>query len=138
MNKLATITLAALVASGSAAIARPVTVSFDGLCDTITITPNKALVLYATVHLAGCPGARLHHPQSNPIPGIGIVVKKNPGTTNARDLAITDTLPDDLGAPVAYMYKLDYPLVTGGGWIAYSTSDGKVLSKGASGTYTLH
>jgi hypothetical protein len=138
VNRLATITLAALVASGSAAIAKPVTVSLDGLCDTFTITNNKALVLYATLHQPECIGARLHRPSSNPIPGIGIIVKRNPGSSNARDLAITDTIPDDLGTPTAFMYKLDYPLVTGGAWAVYSTTDGKVVSKGASGTYTLH
>jgi len=119
-------------------MAKTVTVSFDGLCDTITITPNKALVLYATLHQAGCTAARPHRPSSNPIPGVGIVVKRNPGSSNARDLAITESVPDDLGAPVAYLYKLDYPLATGGAWAVYFTSDGKVVSKGASGTYTLH
>jgi hypothetical protein len=135
MNKLATISLAALLASGTAAISRTTTVTFDGLCETITITPNKALVLYATLHQSGC--AALKAPSSNPIPGIGIIVKRNPGSSNARDLAITDTVPDDLGTPIAFMYKLEYPLVTGGKWTAYSTSDGAVISTGATGTYTI-
>ena len=140
MNKLITIALVVLLASACAAGAKTkiYNVSFDGLCDTMTLTYDKAQVLYAVLHQSGCAGAKLHAPSSNPIPGVGIVVKRNPGTSNARDLAVTDTVPDDLGAPVAFMYKLEYPLVTGGAWAAYSTSDGKVLSKGASGTYTLH
>ena len=140
MNKLITIGLVVLLASASAAGAKTkiYNVSFDGLCDTMTLTYDKAQVLYAVVHQSGCAGAKLHAPSSNPIPGVGIVVKRNPCCGHARDLAVTDTVPDDLGAPVAFMYKLEYPLVTGGAWAAYSTSDGKVLSKGASGTYTLH
>jgi hypothetical protein len=78
-----------------------------------------------------------HAPSSNPIPGVGIVVKRNPGTSQARDLAVTDTEPDNLGTPIAYITKLEYPLVTGGAWTAYATSDGKTLAQVAAGTYTL-
>lgn len=142
MNKLITIGLVVLLASASTAGARTkiYNVSFDGLCDAMTLTYDKAQVLYATLHQAGCAGAKLHAPSSNPIPGVGIVVKRNPcgSCGSAKDLAVTDTLPDDLGAPVAFIYKLEYPLLTGGAWTAYFTSDGQVLSKGASGTYTLH
>jgi hypothetical protein len=42
-----------------------------------------------------------------------------------------------LGAPVAYITKLEYPLVTGSGWKAYATSDGKTLTQVGAGTYTL-
>lgn len=140
MNKLVAIGLVALLASANAAGAKTkiYNVSFDGLCDTMTLTYDKAQVLYAVVHQSGCAGAKLHAPSSNPIPGVGIVVKRNPCCGSARDLAVTDTVPDDLGAPVAFMYKLEYPLTTGGAWAVYSTSDGKVLTKGAFGTYTLH
>jgi hypothetical protein len=34
-----------------------------------------------------------HVPSSNPIPGVGIVVKRNPGTSADRDIAVNDTGP---------------------------------------------
>lgn len=113
-----------------------VTVQFDGLCDTITLTHDKALVLYATTHIIGCVAGK-HAPSSNPIPGVGIIVKRNPCCGHARDLAVTDTQPDGSGLPVAYITKLEYPLITGGAWTAYATSDGKTIAQVAAGTYTL-
>mgnify|MGYP001548574660 CR=1 FL=1 len=143
MNKLVTIGAVVFLALNTAANAGPkiYTVSFDGICDSITMTYDKSQVLYATLHQPSCAGAKLHVPSSNPIPGVGIVVKRNPGSSTARDLAVTDTTPGDSGtgtSAVAFMYKLDYPLTTGGAWAAYFTSDGKTITKGASGTYTLH
>ena len=135
MNKLLSMILFASLASASTAFANPVTIQFDGLCDTITLTKDKALVLYGTVHVIGC--VAKHAPASNPIPGVGIVVKRNPGSNPARDLAVTDTVPDNLGAPVAYITKLEYPLVTGGKWTAYSTSDGVAIAQVGAGTYTV-
>jgi hypothetical protein len=132
-----TVTLLSLLVATSAQAGKQqvYVVQIDGTCDTITLTNNKALVLYATSHIIGC--AAKHVPSSNPIPGVGIVVKRNPGSSQARDLAVTDTQPDGSGLPVAYITKLEYPLVTGGGWIAYATSDGKVITQVGAGTYTL-
>jgi hypothetical protein len=132
-----TVTLLSLLVATSAQAGKQqvYVVQIDGTCDTITLTNNKALVLYATSHIIGC--AAKHAPSSNPIPGVGIVVKRNPGSSQARDLAVTDTQPDGSGLPVAYITKLEYPLVTGGGWIAYATSDGKVITQVGAGTYTL-
>lgn len=140
MNKLIAIGAVAFLAlnTNANARARVYTVSFDGLCDSITLTYDKTQVLYATLHSQTCAGAK-HAPSSNPIPGVGIVVKRNPGSSTARDMAVTETTPGEGGTgPVAFMYKLDYPLATGGAWAAYFTSDGKTITKGASGTYTLH
>jgi len=137
MKGLLTIALLSLVVATSAQAGKQqvYVVQIDGTCDTITLTNNKALVLYATSHIIGCTAK--HAPSSNPIPGVGIVVKRNPGSSQARDLAVTDTQPDGSGLPVAYITKLEYPLVTGGGWIAYATSDGKAITQVAAGTYTL-
>lgn len=129
--------LSLLVATSAQARKQQVyVVQIDGTCDTITLTNNKALVLYATTHIIGCVAGK-HAPSSNPIPGVGIVVKRNPGSSTARDLAVTDTQPDGSGLPVAYITKLEYPLVTGGAWTAYATSDGKTIGLVAAGTYTL-
>jgi hypothetical protein len=136
MTKHIAIILFALVASASAAAAKPVTIQIDGLCDTITLTNNKALVLYATSHVIGCVAGK-QAPPNNPIPGVGIVVKRNPCCASGKDIAVTDTVPDNLGAPVAYITKLEYPLVTGGAWTAYATSDGTTITQVGAGTYTV-
>jgi hypothetical protein len=138
MKKFTTIALFALFASTAAATARPpqtVTVQFDGLCDTMTLTYNSGPVLYASSHIVGCKAG--HAPSSNPIPGVGIIVKRQPGNTHAKDVAVSDTQPDGFGNPVAYVTKLQYPFVTGGAWNAYATSDGQTIQLVASGTYTV-
>lgn len=137
MKGVLTVTLLSLLVATSAQAGKQqvYVVQIDGTCDTITLTNNKPLVLYATSHIIGCTAK--HAPSSNPIPGVGIVVKRNPCCGHAKDLAVTDTQPDGFGAPVAYITKLEYPLVTGGGWIAYATADGKVITQVAAGTYTL-
>lgn len=137
MKTLLTIAaLSLLVATSAQARKQQVyVVQIDGTCDTITLTNNKALVLYASTHLIGC--AAKHAPSSNPIPGVGIIVKRNPCCGPGRDLAVTDTQPDGSGLPVAYITKLEYPLVTGGAWTAYATSDGKTIALMGTGTYTV-
>jgi hypothetical protein len=138
MNKLIAIGLVVLLGSASAAGAKTkiYTLSFDGLCDTMTLTLNKATATYGSFHLAGCPAGNRMAPASNPIPGVGIVVKRPPGTS-ARYMMLGETVPDDLGAPVGYMYVIDYPFVTGGAWLVYSTQDGKAVGELGSGTYTV-
>ncbi len=139
MHKLIVTSLIAFfISTGAhAANSKAVTIQFDGLCDTMTLTKDKALVLYASVHVVGCPAGRQAVP-NNPIPGVGIVVKRNPGSCGCgRDLAVSDTQPDALGAPVAYVTKLEYPLVTGGKWTAYATSDGAAITQVGGGTYTV-
>jgi hypothetical protein len=141
MNRFTILSLAAFLALNTSADAKSkvYTVSFDGTCDVVTMTYDRAQVLYATLHTSSCAATKHSPPSSNPIPGVGIVVKRNPGSSNARDLAVTETTPGDSGGTpaVAFMYKLDYPLTSGGAWAAYYTSDGQVITKGASGTYTL-
>jgi hypothetical protein len=110
-------------------------VQIDGTCDTFTVTHNMTLVLYASTHIVGC--AAKHAPSSNPIPGVGIVVKRQPGSSTARDLEVTDTEPDVQGNPVAVITKLEYPLVTGSGWKAYATADGNTITQVGAGTYTV-
>jgi len=138
MHKLAILGLAALLASTGAAIAKSKTysISLDGLCDTMTFTfdtPNNA---YGVMHLAGCAAQR--QPSSNPIPGVGIVVKRPPGSSTARFMTFGETQPDGMGAPVGITYVIDFPFVTGGTWIVYSSSDGKAVTQTAGGSYTLH
>ena len=109
-------------------------VQIDGTCDTFNVTQDTALMLYASAHIVGC--ASKHAPSSNPIPGVGIVVKQK-GTSTARELEVTDTEPDIQGNPIAVTTELEYPIVTGSGWKAYATSDGKTITQMGSGTYTV-
>jgi hypothetical protein len=138
MNKLVTIGLAALIAAGVAgnASARSFKVSLDGLCDTIAFTSNKATATFAEMHQAGCPIGALRAPSSNPIPGVGIVVKHN-GPVKKR-LMFGETQPDGGGNPVGYAYAFDYPLFSGGTWSLYVTKDGVTVTEAATGTYTLN
>lgn len=136
MKTIIALSMLALLAAGGTATAgqKVVTIQFDGTCDTMTITPNKALALFGTSHTIGC---QAHSPSSNPIPGVGIVVKRPCPKCSTRWLSIGETLPDNLGTPVGTFTILQYPLVTGGAWTVYTTSDGAVVSEGASGTYTV-
>src|SRR6478672_4598265 len=105
MKKLLTIALLSLLAATSAEARKQqvYVVQIDGTCDTITLTHDAALVLYASTHIIGCVSRQA--PSSNPIPGVGIVVKRNPGSSTARDLEVTDTEPDGVGNPVAIVTK---------------------------------
>lgn len=134
MKSLFAIAAFVLAVSATVATAKPITVQIDGTCDTITLTKNKALVLYATTHIIGCTAK--HAPSSNPIPGVGVVIKRNCCQTK-RQIAVTDTQPDASGTPIAYMTVLAYPLVTGGEWIAYATADGQTVAQVGAGTYTV-
>jgi len=136
MHKLAAIGLAALLASTGAAFAKSRTISLDGLCDTMTFTYELSNNAYGVMHLAGC--AALRQPSSNPIPGVGIVVKRPPGSSTARFMMVGETQPDGKGAPVGMTYVIDFPLVTGGTWIVYSSSDGKAVTQTGGGSYTVH
>lgn len=142
MNRFTILSLVAFLALNTSAYAKSkvFVVTLDGTCDTITMTYDRTQVLYATLHTSGCADATHGPPSSNPIPGVGIIVKRNPCCGTARDIAVTETTPEDSGTgtpATAFMYKLNYPLATGGAWAAYFTSDGKVITKGAAGTYTV-
>jgi hypothetical protein len=139
MNRLTCLSLAlAFAFAGSTATraaATNVTIGFDGLCDTMAFTLNKPVRAWGVLHLAGC--AARHLPSSNPIPGVGIVVKRPPGSSTARYMLVGETVPDGGGTPVGYTFVIDYPFVTGGGWLVYSTSDGAAVKEIAAGTYTV-
>ena len=41
------------------------------------------------------------------------------------------------GSAYQYVYVIDYPLVTGGSWTNFYTTDGKTMGKMGGGTYTV-
>jgi len=115
----------AMMCSSSAAMAEQVSISFDGLCDGMDISPNK------TNHTAlsignGCDvGANF---------GIGTI-----GKTRDRGHVITlaVNLSGKGGGAYQYVYVIDYPLVTGGHWSNFYTTDGLTMSRISTGTYTV-
>jgi hypothetical protein len=110
-------------------------------CGSATFTYDTATALYGTVH-TGCA-------QSNPIPGIGIVVKKNwshqarlpqqPGTScsSVKEMEFEETIVNGEGSTEGDMYFLNYPLVSGACWWEYGSQDGVTIGPVAYGTYTI-
>jgi hypothetical protein len=110
-------------------------------CGSATFTYDPATALYGTLH-TGCA-------QSNPIPGIGIVVKKNwsqkarshpqPGTScsSAKEMEFEETIVNGEGSTEGDMYFLNYPLVSGACWWEYGSQDGVTIGPVAYGTYTV-
>lgn len=111
--------------AGSAATAKTVSISFDGLCDGMDIIVDK------TGHTAletgnGCDeGAHF---------GAGTI-----GSIKNRGKAITFgvNLYGKGGGGYQYIYVISYPLVSGSTWTNFYTQDGKTLSKQFTGTYTV-
>ena len=110
---------------------RVTTITFDDGCNTFSYTLDPVQKKYASIHSNGCA------PQGKPIPGIGVVIKKNPGGSAARQIAVGETINNDDGSQDGYVYGVDYPLVTGGQWILYDTKDGSTITQAATGTYTV-
>jgi len=117
---------AALVTfAGTAATAKTVSISFDGLCDGMDIIVDK------NGHTAletgnGCDeGAHF---------GAGTI-----GSIRDRGKAITFgvNLYGKGGGAYQYIYVISYPLVSGTTWTNFYTQDGKTLSKQFTGTYTV-
>jgi hypothetical protein len=106
---------------------RNATIMVDGSCDVFSLTYDPNLKLYGSVH-TGCA-----LPNQNPIGGIGVVVKKNPGSS----AAIAEMGTNSDGSTTGYLYEIDYPFVTGHQWFLYQTLDGVRVSLIATGTYTV-
>jgi hypothetical protein len=110
-------------------------------CGEATFTYDPITALYGTLH-TGCA-------QSNPIPGIGIVVKKNwnamatlprqapPSCTGTKELEFEETIVNGIGSTEGDIYFLNYPLVSGACWWEYASQDGVAVGLVASGTYNV-
>ena len=111
--------------AGSAATAKTVSISFDGLCDGLDIIVNKD-TRTALETGNGCDeGAHF---------GAGTIGKiKNRG--NAITFGVN--LYGKGGGAYQYIYVISYPLVSGSTWSNFYTQDGKTLSKQFTGTYTV-
>jgi hypothetical protein len=112
--------------AGSAAAAKTVSISFDGLCDGMDIIVNKT-DRTALETGNGC-DAGAHF-------GAGTIGKiKNRG--NAITFGVN--LSAKGGDAYQYIYVISYPLVTGSTWSNFYTTDGKTLSRQFTGTYTVN
>ena len=116
---------ALVMCAGSAAVAKTVSISFDGLCDGMDIIVNTT-DRTALETGNGCDqGANF---------GAGTI-----GTIKRRGNAITlgVNLSAKGGGAYQYIYVISYPLVTGASWSNFYTTDGKTLSRQFTGTYTV-
>ncbi|MEI9932113.1 MAG: hypothetical protein WDM89_16615 [Rhizomicrobium sp.] len=113
------------VCAGSVAMAKTVSISFDGLCDGFDIIVNT----YDNTALEtgnGCDlGANF---------GAGTI-----GKIHVRGKTITFgvNISAKGGAGYQYIYVVDYPLVTGGRWTNFYTTDGQTMGRMGGGTYTV-
>jgi hypothetical protein len=125
MRKLL-LTAAALLALAVPASAKTVSISFDGFCDGMKITIDKTEQT-AVESANGCDKGMGY--------GAGTIGKiKNSFFLEGKRLTLG--VRKD-GSPNQFLYVLSYPLVTGGNWISYYTTDGKTLIQNDTGLYTV-
>ncbi|HEY1615908.1 MAG TPA: hypothetical protein VGF97_19710 [Rhizomicrobium sp.] len=110
-------------------------------CGLATFTYDSTTTLWGTIH-TGCA-------QSNPIPGIGIVVKKNwsqhalsatqpgPSCSTNKEMEFEETIVNAGGLPEGDIYFLNYPLVNGACWWEFGSQDGVTLKEVGYGTYNV-
>lgn len=126
MKAFLTLGAAALaICVASPAMAKKVSISFDGFCDGLDIILDKADRLALETGNGCDEGAHF---------GVGTI-----GRINNRGNAITFAvnLSPKGGEAYQYIFVVDYPLVTGGKFTTVFTQDGKTLSKEGVGTYTV-
>ncbi|MBV9569797.1 MAG: hypothetical protein JO056_00970 [Alphaproteobacteria bacterium] len=117
---------AALLAGAAPATAKTVSISFDGFCDGMDITIDKDQQT-AVEAANGCSKGAGY--------GGGTIGRiKNSFFLEGKRLTLG--VRKD-GSQDQFVYVLSYPLVTGGNWISFYTSDGKTLIQNDTGLYTV-
>ena len=112
--------------AGSGALAKTVSISFDGLCDGMDIIVNKT-DRTALETGNGCDeGAHFGAGTIGTIKGVG------------KAITFGVNLSAKGGGAYQYIYVISYPLVTGATWSNFYTTDGKTLSQEFTGTYTVN
>lgn len=110
----------ALCAMTGAAGAKSITL--DGTCDRILLVPQFRPIFTST-ESKKCGDAT---------DGIGTIVK----TEGGRFLSVGARDDGDPSSQLSYLFQ--YPLVTGGSWTSYKTTDGKMIFESTGGgTYSL-
>ena len=103
--------------AASAANAKIVSISFDGLCDGFDIVVNRTAQIALETGNGCDEGANF---------GAGTIGKIR-GTGRAITFAVN--LSPKGGSAYQYVYVVSYPLVTGGTWSNFYTQDGKLVTK---------
>jgi hypothetical protein len=125
MKKICALTIAALLATSGAALAKSkaTTISLDGYCDVLSIQNNKVLKTALTA---------TDDPNCEALFGAGFAGKiKKIGNSAILGMHISGTAEE-------FVFRIDYPFVTGGSWVLYGTQDGVNLTAFAGNTYTVN
>lgn len=109
--------------AGNAKGTKTVDISFDGFCDTMQVTVFPW-------HQAGTA-------LTNPDCESGIGAGMEGMVKGAQWPGKTLTIGENGNVPGVFLWNIQYPLVTGGGWSVYSTTDGVNFTYESSGTYTV-
>ena len=115
---------AILIAMGGTAMAKTKTtqIQLDGECDQITVNVTDK------VSVTGNEGGTC-----SKLFGAGFVAK----VKNADTMQIVAGAQSPMAPGAQFVFVAQYPLVTGGTWALYVTSDGQTMSLNNSGTYTV-
>jgi hypothetical protein len=125
MKTILGFTLAALVATSGGAFAKDTTttISLNDFCDVLTIKHNVVLRTALTA---------TDDPNCEPFFGAGFVGRINRiGKSAVIGVHVS-------GAAEEFVFRIDYPFVTGGSWVLYGTQDGVNLTAFAGDTYTVN
>lgn len=117
--------VALALCAGTAATAKTVSISFDGLCDGLDMIVNKDTRTAVEVGNGCDEGAHF---------GAGTIGKIK-GRGNAITFGVN--LHGKGVDTYQYIYVISYPFVTGGAWSNFFTQDGKTISRISTGTYTV-
>jgi hypothetical protein len=110
---------------GHAALAKTISISFDGLCDGMDIIVDTADSTALETGNGCDEGANF---------GAGTIGKiKHTG----KAITFGVNLSAKGGSGYQYIYVISYPLVTGATWSNFYTTDGKTHSREYTGTYTV-
>jgi hypothetical protein len=112
-----------IAASGGALAKGATTISLNNFCDVLTIQKNAVLKTALTV---------TDDPNCEPLYGAGFIGKiKKLGNSAVIGMHAS-------GAAEEFVFRIDYPFVTGGSWVLYGTQDGVNLTAFAGDTYTVN
>ena len=116
----------ALMCTGNAAMAKSVSISFDGGCDGMDIIVETGTNIALETGNGCDEGAHF---------GAGTIGRVK-GTGKAITFGIN--LYGKGGGAYQYIFVISYPLFTGGTWSNFYTQDGKTFVRQYSGTYTVN
>lgn len=124
--KKSAIVIAAAAMLATNAMAGTVTITFDGRCDSITVSHAPKSDFYGGTYK-----------ECNTIPlqsGWGGFKETTHGIGRNTALHFYDA---SVRTPIPYLFDIRLPLKTGNRWALYNSPDGVAFNELASGTYTV-